>query len=167
MKISIYKLLFLMFIFLNFSFGSIDTFEKTLSKNSTDSVVTDSINIGSNSYIFPWGIIFFILIILAGLYIFQLYQNKTTIYHIDKNIIEDKNSEKNDGSWDSVFNSINHQPEAKKKYDELIRKCHPDRFPGNNKKSRIANEICSELSKHKLDLSKLRELEHRINKELS
>ena len=104
-----------MFIFLNFSFGSIDTFEKTLSKNSTDSVVTDSINIGSNSYIFPWGIIFFILIILVGLYIFQLYQNKTTIYHIDKNIIEDNNSEKNDGSWDSVFNSINHQPEAKKK----------------------------------------------------
>ncbi|SVB84835.1 uncharacterized protein METZ01_LOCUS237689, partial [marine metagenome] len=92
-----------MFIFFNYSFGSINTLEKGLVENSTDSVVTDSINIGSNSYNFSWGIIFFILIILVGLYIFQLYQNKTTIYHIDKNIIEDNNSEKNDGSWDSVF----------------------------------------------------------------
>ena len=154
-----------MFIFSNYSFGSINTLEKGLVENSTDSVVTDSINIGSNSYNFSWGIIFFILIIIVGVYIFQLYQNKTTIYHIDKKIIED-NNENNDESWGSVFNSITHQPEAKKKYDELIRKCHPDRFPGNNKKSRIANEISTELSEHKLDLSKLRELEHRINKEL-
>ena len=165
MKISNYKLLFLIFVFFNYSFGSIDTLEKGLVENSTNSIVADSINVVSNSYNFSWGIIFFILIVIIGLYIFQLYQKKTTIYQIDKKIIED-NNENNNESWGSVFNSINEQPEAKKKYDELIRKCHPDRFPSNNKKIRIATKLSAELSEHKLDLTKLKELEHRINREL-
>ena len=155
----------MIFVFFNYSFGSIDTLEKELVENSTDSIVADSINVVSNSYNFSWGIIFFILIVIIGLYIFQLYQKKTTIYQIDKKIIED-NNENNNESWGSVFNSINEQPEAKKKYDELIRKCHPDRFPSNNKKIRIATKLSAELSKHKLDLTKLKELEHRINREL-
>jgi len=155
----------LIFVFFNYSFGSIDTLEKELVENSTDSIVADSINVVSNSYNFSWGIIFFILIVIIGLYIFQLYQKKTTIYQIDKKIIED-NNENNNESWGSVFNSINEQPEAKKKYDELIRKCHPDRFPSNNKKIRIATKLSAELSEHKLDLTKLKELEHRINREL-
>jgi len=155
----------LIFVFFNYSFGSIDTLEKELVENSTDSIVADSINVVSNSYNFSWGIIFFILIVIIGLYILQLYQKKTTIYQIDKKIIED-NNENNNESWGSVFNSINEQPEAKKKYDELIRKCHPDRFPSNNKKIRIATKLSAELSEHKLDLTKLKELEHRINREL-
>ena len=155
----------MIFVFFNYSFGSIDTLEKELVENSTDSIVADSINVVSNSYNFSWGIIFFILIVIIGLYIFQLYQKKTTIYQIDKKIIED-NNENNNESWGSVFNSINEQPEAKKKYDELIRKCHPDRFPSNNKKIRIATKLSAELSEHKLDLTKLKELEHRINREL-
>ncbi len=155
----------MIFVFFNYSFGSIDTLEKELVENSTDSIVADSINVVSNSYNFSWGIIFFILIVIIGLYIFQLYQKKTTIYQIDKKIIED-NNENNNESWGSVFNAINEQPEAKKKYDELIRKCHPDRFPSNNKKIRIATKLSAELSEHKLDLTKLKELEHRINREL-
>lgn len=155
----------MIFVFFNYSFGSIYTLEKELVENSTDSIVADSINVVSNSYNFSWGIIFFILIVIIGLYIFQLYQKKTTIYQIDKKIIED-NNENNNESWGSVFNSINEQPEAKKKYDELIRKCHPDRFPSNNKKIRIATKLSAELSEHKLDLTKLKELEHRINREL-
>ncbi len=155
----------MIFVFFNYSFGSIDTLEIELVENSTDSIVADSINVVSNSYNFSWGIIFFILIVIIGLYIFQLYQKKTTIYQIDKKIIED-NNENNNESWGSVFNSINEQPEAKKKYDELIRKCHPDRFPSNNKKIRIATKLSAELSEHKLDLTKLKELEHRINREL-
>jgi hypothetical protein len=155
----------LIFVFFNYSFGSIDTLEKGLVENSTDSIVADSINVVSNSYNFSWGIIFFILIVIIGLYIFQLYQKMTTIYQIDKKIIED-NNENNNESWGSVFNSINEQPEAKNKYDELKTKCHPDRFPKDNKKNRIATKLFAELSEHKLDLTKLKELEHRINREL-
>lgn len=47
---------------------------------------------------------------------------------------------------------------AKALYDELIRKCHPDRFTPNEEKVAIANDITGRLGKYKNDLEKLKEL---------
>ena len=54
---------------------------------------------------------------------------------------------------------------AKALYDELIRKCHPDRFAPDEEKVAIANDITERLGKYKHDLQKLNELkEEAINK---
>jgi hypothetical protein len=47
---------------------------------------------------------------------------------------------------------------AKALYDELIRKCHPDRFFPDEEKVAIANDITERLGKYKNDLEKLNEL---------
>lgn len=47
---------------------------------------------------------------------------------------------------------------AKALYDELIRKCHPDRFAPDEEKVAIANDIMERLGKYKNDLEKLNEL---------
>lgn len=54
---------------------------------------------------------------------------------------------------------------AKALYDELIRKCHPDRFAPDEEKVAIANDITERLGKYKNDLEKLNELkEEAINR---
>ena len=54
---------------------------------------------------------------------------------------------------------------AKALYDELIRKCHPDKFAPDEEKVAIANDITERLGKYKHDLNKLNELkEEAINK---
>ena len=47
---------------------------------------------------------------------------------------------------------------AKALYDELIRKCHPDRFAPDEEKVAVANYITGRLGKYKNDLEKLKEL---------
>lgn len=47
---------------------------------------------------------------------------------------------------------------AKTLYDELVKKCHPDRFAPNEEKVAIANDITERLGKYKHDLEKLNEL---------
>ena len=47
---------------------------------------------------------------------------------------------------------------AKALYDELIRKCHPDRFAPDEEKVAIANDITERLGKYRHDLEKLNEL---------
>ena len=47
---------------------------------------------------------------------------------------------------------------AKALYDELIRKCHPDRFAPDEEKVAIANDLTESLGKFKNDLEKLNEL---------
>ena len=130
-----------------------------------DTVISEVINNTSTSYFSLRVIIAGIIVIIMGFYIFQRYQKMTMVYNIDKSMIED--DEIGDTNfWDNVFNSISEQPDAKKTYDQLIRRCHPDRFPDDNKKIIIATELTAELGKHKLDLAELDKLAIRIKKEL-
>lgn len=55
---------------------------------------------------------------------------------------------------------------AKALYDELIRKCHPDRFAPDVKKVAIANDITERLGKYKHDLKKLNELKEEASNKL-
>lgn len=55
-------------------------------------------------------------------------------------------------------NLINSSFNARELYEELIRKCHPDRFPNDPDKCRIANEIFQEISKNRHNLKRLHEL---------
>lgn len=56
---------------------------------------------------------------------------------------------------------------SKGSYDELKKKCHPDRFVGDENKQRIANEIFQEITKNKNNYQKLQELKQRAINELN
>lgn len=65
--------------------------------------------------------------------------------------------------FDNVINGAFH---SKDLYKKLICLCHPDRFPNDEQKIALANEIAQELAKNKYDMKKLKELEKRIKTEL-
>jgi hypothetical protein len=60
----------------------------------------------------------------------------------------------------SSFNSI-------KLYDELKVKCHPDRFPTDNEKNSIAENIFQEISKNKNNVKRLLELKEEAVQKLN
>ena len=56
---------------------------------------------------------------------------------------------------------------AKALYDELIRKCHPDKFAPDQAKMTIANDITERLGESKHDLKKLNELKREAEDRLN
>ena len=61
---------------------------------------------------------------------------------------------------DSVdFKNLNHSFfHAQALYDELKKKCHPDRFPTDKEKNAIAENLFQEITKNKHNMKKLEEL---------
>lgn len=97
-----------------------------------------------------------IIIIILVLFILnnKLKMDDLSTRFKDKALSEDKVDFSN--VINSAFNS-------QSLYDELRRKCHPDRFIDENLK-READEISQELGKYKNDLSKLEEIKERAQK---
>ncbi|MBO6118160.1 MAG: hypothetical protein J6P44_06430 [Bacteroidales bacterium] len=56
---------------------------------------------------------------------------------------------------------------AKEVYDELIKKCHPDRFVGDEHKTEIANKLSQEITENKNNYKRLEELKIQAIKELN
>lgn len=56
---------------------------------------------------------------------------------------------------------------ASKLYDELIRKCHPDRFVGDDRKIEIAMQLSSKITENRNNLKKLEELAEEAKEKLS
>ncbi len=55
-------------------------------------------------------------------------------------------------------NIINSSFNSEKLYDELKVKCHPDRFPMDNEKNLIAENIFQQITKNKTNIKRLLEL---------
>lgn len=64
-------------------------------------------------------------------------------------------------------NIINSSFNSNKVYDELKIKCHPDRFPNDNEKNKIAEDIFQEISKNKNNIKRLLELKEKAKQELN
>ena len=109
-----------------------------------------------------WLYISLILIILVFL---KKYKNRSDRGTNNMNE-EDKDGE---GDWSEVFITLGNKDKAKKLYDKLIRKAHPDRFPNDEEKRKIAEKITQELGGaiKAFHLTKLQKLEKRINNELN
>ena len=161
------KLLLVFFITGNCVYGQTDTVlvSQDMNENTMESDVyteqenTDSEWFSVNQVLMCLGI----LSIMMLLYI--RYKKKSEIYSVtsDQLKTDTKNSE---AIWESVFKKIGQQPDAHKLYKELKILSHPDKFPNDDKKIRIANEISSLLGEKMSDLEKLQELRERINQEL-
>lgn len=98
-----------------------------------------------------------IIIIILVLFILN---NKLKMDDLSTRFKDKALSEDNKVDFSNVINSAFNSQSL---YDELRRKCHPDRFIDENLK-READEISQELGKYKNDLSKLEEIKERAQK---
>ena len=132
---------------------------------STDSlkVISDSLNVvaqqagtpESNRWI--WLIIVSVFVILL-LIIIVLVHRRTKTKPVD-NLDMLKQQAKEQGNVD-FSNVINSAFNSKQIYDKLKVKCHPDRFPLDDEKNAIANDIFQRIkqNEHNVDeLNKLKE----------
>jgi|SaaInlStandDraft_1057018.scaffolds.fasta_scaffold90488_2 hypothetical protein len=146
-------------------------------ENLKDSIINDSIlkdtipvikevieEVSLYSWCFNNKIVCVFIIIISVVVIYSIYNKLTVKYNISKEQVENKNDVSND--FGVLFKKINEHPEAEKMYKDLIKLSHPDRFPNDKNKNKIANEITSLLGKNKLDLDKLKSLQLRIQNEL-
>lgn len=85
-------------------------------------------------------------------------REKDTLFQTAINL--SKNEEKE--SMNNVVNSIF---KSKQLYDELKKKCHPDRFL-DKERNAIANELFQELTKNKANYDALRKIKERAVNEL-
>ena len=161
------KFLIVFFITGTFLYGQTDTVLVSQDTNKTiveSDVNTDQENIDSERFS-VYKILMYLGIVSIMIFLYVRYKKKSEIYSVTEDQLktDTKNSETN---WNNFFTKVSQQPDANQLYNKLIRLSHPDRFPNNDKKIRIANEITSLLGENKLNLEKLQELELRINKEL-
>lgn len=78
-----------------------------------------------------------------------------------KNSIKRNNSKPKEKILDEEIdfrNILNSSFNASKIYNDLIRKCHPDRFTGDIEKIKIANQISAEITQNKNNIKKLNEI---------
>ena len=161
------KFLIVFFITGTFLYGQTDTVLVSQDTNKTiveSDVNTDQENIDSE-WFSVYKILMYLGIVSIMMFLYVRYKKKSEIYSVtdDQLKTDTKSSETN---WNNFFTKVSQQPDANQLYNKLIRLSHPDRFPNDDKKIIIANEITSLLGENKLNLEKLQELELRINKEL-
>ena len=116
---------------------------------------TDNEVVSSHFYWIWIAIIEFLLIVYL-----IFFRNKKESAHV-----KFKNEAKvGDIDFENIINSSFH---VKPLYDELIVKCHPDRFPDDIEKNKIALEIFQEISKSKTNYKKLIELKELAKQKLN
>lgn|SRR5690554_928203 len=75
-----------------------------------------------------------------------------------------KESLDNSIDFDNIINSSFNSNEV---YNELKVKCHPDRFPNDDVKNTIAENLFQEITKNKNNIKRLLELKEKAKQELN
>lgn len=128
----------------------------------TDSTLITKSQNGSS---FPLWIIFLILIIVITIVAFLIYRLKNPqkpkyVFEIPK----DWKKKNQQYDFSDVFKGVS--GDARILYRELIIKCHPDRFVGDNQKIEIATTLSGEITRNRHNYSKLSELKTKAQEEL-
>ena len=97
---------------------------------------------------------------ILGIIFTNFYMNKKR-KSIKINLTDEqvKGNTDNSEPFGNFFTNLKTQPEAKKLYEKLRRKIHPDRFPLDEDKRTEADKLASELGNSKTDLQRLKEIE--------
>jgi hypothetical protein len=98
-----------------------------------------------------------ILEFLIIIYLIVFKSRKGVDSKLKKDVME------NDVDFNNLINSAFN---SDKIWDQLRKKCHPDRFGGDEKKTKIAGEIQAEINKNKNNVKVLQELKLRAENEL-
>lgn len=110
---------------------------------------------------FNWWMI--IAIIEFAIILLFLFSGKKTKYDKIRNIKEEVKGE-GQINFDNIIISIS---QAEKLYKELIIKCHPDRFPLDEEKNKIATDITERIGKSKHDYKSLEALKEEAKNKLN
>jgi flagellar biosynthesis/type III secretory pathway M-ring protein FliF/YscJ len=111
----------------------------------------------SNTWIW-FSIIGFTIFFVLILFLLKRKSNK----NITRNQFKE-DSLKGEIDYNNIFESSFH---GKELYDELKKKCHPDRFPNDPIKNKIALELAQEISENKNNYKKLIELKEIVKSKL-
>lgn len=104
----------------------------------------------------------FILILLLFL-LLQCKRKKQTEEADDERRRFKKESLKGDIDFDNIINSSFHATEL---YDRLKVKCHPDRFPLDDARNKVAENLFQEIEKNKNNINRLKELQQEASDKL-
>ena len=107
-----------------------------------------------------WWMIFsiFEFIVIVSLLLDKLNRNRSKPKFDKQEIIDQK------VDFGNLIKSSFHASEL---YDELIRKCHPDRFVGDDRKIEIATQLSSKITENRNNLKKLEELKEEAIEKLN
>ena len=94
-----------------------------------------------------------LVIIILGILLLKKKENKPVHWFYDDIITEDKHAEVDLGN---MFNSMFNAP---KLHDFLKKRIHPDRFPNDEEKISIANELTTQLNENKNNIAKMKEIQ--------
>ncbi len=101
----------------------------------------------------PWKISTLVELGIIALLIKRIFsKKKTDEFYVNKNVLDSKHEEID------MYNVIDSMFNAPILYDKLKKKIHPDRFPNDIEKNKIASELATQLNQHKNDLKKLNEI---------
>lgn len=110
-----------------------------------------------NNFLNAIWMIIAILEFLIIIYLMIIKSRKDVDLKLKKQVMEE------DVDFDNLINSAFN---SDKLWDELRKKCHPDRFGGDEIKIKIAGEIQAEINKNKNNVKVLQDLKVRAEKEL-
>lgn len=130
--------------------------KENLIADSIKTAITNGAQVESNLWV--WIAIFEFVVIIALLYRWRIRSQKLNLKHNMK-----EKSLKEDVDFRNIITSSFHTQPL---YNELKVKCHPDRFPNDEIKKKIANALFQEISKNKTNYKKLVELKERAKQEL-
>ena len=115
--------------------------------------INDLIQFFVSMKINPWKLISILELGLIAFLLKKIYgKKKNEEYYIDK---QTRDSKQEEIDLENVIGSMFNAPTL---YDKLKRKIHPDRFPNDLEKNRIASDLATQLNQHKNDLKKLNEI---------
>lgn len=130
----------------------------TIAQQTADTCAT----IAANSNSFNWWIIIAIVefVIIIALLIFRSKEKQVD----KKDEIKSKVMGEGEIDFGNVINSAFASDEL---YKKLIRSCHPDRFPGDEDKIAIANDLSSRITKSQRDQKALKALKEEAEQKLN
>ena len=100
---------------------------------------------------------FVAIIVVGGLYLKEKHK------HSKKSELKQKFGNKEIDFRNVMMSSFH----AKEIYDDLKKKCHPDRFVGDEQKTEIADKLFQEITKNKNNYKRLEELKQQAIEKLN
>lgn len=103
------------------------------------------------------------LIVIVGLIAFLLAQKRKSKGDDDKLLRIKKEAMEGEIDMDNIMATF----QAMELYKKLVRRYHPDRYPGDEIKMQIANEIAAKITRNKYNYKSLIEIEKEAHERLS
>ncbi len=119
-------------------------------------LAAEVINKGNETFQNKWlyvSIVELMIIVFLLIILYKKKKNKPDDFYVGKSVKEFKNTDVDLGNmFNSMFN-------ATTLHETLKRKIHPDRFPNDPEKIKIANELTAQLNESQNNIARMKEIQ--------